>query len=111
MSWPWRSLLPERHAEVAEEGLRLLVRPRGGHDDDVHAPGLVDLVVDDLREDQLLAEAEGIVATAVERLGGNALEVPHARQGDVDEAVEELVHAGGPQPDLGPDGHALAQLE
>src|SRR5436309_759969 len=104
-------LLPERHSEVREEHLRVLVRARRRHDVDVHAAHLVDLVVDDLGKDQLLAEPEGVVTPAVEALGRHAPEVAHARERDVDEAVEELVHPGAPERHLGADGHALAELE
>src|SRR2546422_4939455 len=104
-------LLPERHSEVREEHLRVLVRAGRRDDVDIHAADLVHLVVDDLREDQLLAEAEGIVAPAVEALGRYAPEVAHPRQGDVDEAVEELVHPRPPERHLRADGDTLAQLE
>src|SRR2546426_9325762 len=53
-------------SEVREEHLRVLVRAGRRDDVDIHAADLVHLVVDDLREDQLLAEPEGIVAPAVE---------------------------------------------
>src|SRR5262245_57542868 len=89
-------LLPERHAQVREEHLGVLVRARRGNDVDVHAADLVDLVVDDLREDQLLAETERVVAAPVEALRRHAAEVAHARQRDVDQTVEELVHPSAP---------------
>src|SRR5437867_7375678 len=66
-------LLSERHPEVREERFGLLVRLSRRHDVDVHAPDLVHLVVDDLGEDQLLAQAERVVAAAVEALGGTPL--------------------------------------
>ncbi len=47
----------------------LFVGLSGGADDDVHAADLVDLIVLDLGEDQLLLDAEGIVAAAVEGVG------------------------------------------
>src|SRR6186997_2420429 len=61
--------LPEGQAELGQQGLRFFVGARGGHHDDVHAAYLVDLVVHDLREDDLLLEPEGVVAAPVERLG------------------------------------------
>src|ERR1051326_8831151 len=84
--------LPERHAEMREERLGVLVRSRRRHDVDVHTAYLVDLVVDDLGEDQLLAQAHGVIATPVEALRRHALEVPHARQRDVrsEEHMSEL---------------------
>src|SRR5437867_2613904 len=104
-------LLTERTSQGREQHLGVLVRARRRDDADVHAADLVDLVVDDLREDQLLAQTERVVAPAVEALGRHAAEVAHARQRDVDEAVEELVHPGAPQGHLRADRHALAQLE
>src|SRR5690606_40688132 len=65
----------------------------------------------DLREDDLLPNAHGEVALAVEPLGADSLEVADARQGDVEETVAELPHAVAPQGDLDADGEALAQLE
>src|SRR5499426_3723539 len=104
-------LLPERHTQVRQEHLGVFVRARRRDDADVHAANLVDLVVHDLREDQLLAQPERVVAPAVEALGRHAAEVAHARQRHVDQAVEELVHPRPPQRHLGADRHAFAQLE
>src|SRR5919198_4999191 len=106
-----RRLLPERHAEVCEEHLRVLVGPCRRDDADVHAADLVDLIVDDLGEDHLLPEPERVVPTPVEPLRRHALEVAHARQRDVDEPVEELVHPRAAQRHLRADGDALAQFE
>src|SRR5207302_10198708 len=72
---------------------------------------LVDLVVDDLGEDHLLAEPERVVPATVEPLCRHALEVADAREGDVDKPVEELVHPGTAEGHLRADGHALPQLE
>src|SRR5258708_29906964 len=104
-------LLPERHAELREERLGVLVGPGRGHEDDVHAANLVDLVVHDLREDQLLAQPERVVAAAVEALARHAPEVAHAWQRHVDEAVEGLVHPGAAERHLPADWHALAPLD
>src|SRR5258705_13855159 len=46
-------LLPERKAEGSEQCARLVVRLCGGVDGGVHATGRVDLVVFDLRENDL----------------------------------------------------------
>src|SRR5919106_1196938 len=107
-------LLPsrgEREAELAQQRQPRLVRLRGGRDRHVEAPDLVDRVVVDLREDDLLADAERVVAAAVERIGRQASEVAYARQGNRDEPVEELVHPVAAQRHLDADGHTLAQLE
>ena len=62
-----------------EERARFLVGPGGGADDDVHAPDLVDLVVVDLREHQMLLEAQGVVAATVEAGGPQASEIQIGR--------------------------------
>src|SRR5262249_38048785 len=64
----------------------------------------------DLREDDLLADAEREVAAPVEALGRHAAEVADARQGDVAQAIEELPHALFAQRDGHADLLALAQL-
>src|SRR4029079_9840310 len=103
-SWTWQSetssplagllrLGTERHAQVLQEQPRFLVGAGTGHEGDVHAPRLVDLGVVDLGEDELVAQAQGVVAAPVEGPGGHAPEVAHAGQGHVEEAVDELVHA------------------
>ena len=97
--------------EGVEKRLALLVGGSGGHDGDVHAARAVDLVEVDLGEDQLLGHAHGVVATAVEALGRKAAEVADARDGDGNEAVEELPHAVAAEGDLGADGLAGAQVE
>src|SRR5437764_11919335 len=57
----------ERKAQAAQERLCLLVRLGGGRDRDVEAADAVDAVVVDLREDDLLAQAQRVVAAPVER--------------------------------------------
>src|SRR5262249_2662692 len=86
-------------------------RLRGGRERHVEAADLVDAVVVDLREDDLLPDAERVVPAPVERLGVQPAEVADARQRDRDESVEELPHPGAAQRDLRADGHALAELE
>src|SRR5205085_336047 len=60
------ALSVEGKLEAGEKRFRLLVRLRGGVDDDVHAPGRLGLVVVDLDEDDVLLEAHGEVAAPVE---------------------------------------------
>src|SRR6266511_3156093 len=105
------SLLAERQAEVAQECSAFLVVPGGGHHRDVEPFDLLDLVVVDLREDDLLAHPERVVTLPVERLRRHALEVAHPRQRDGDEPVEELVHPGAAQGHHRADGLPLPQLE
>src|SRR3954471_4524018 len=102
---------PEGHAHVAQERAAFLVVLGGGDDGDVHPFDLLDLVVVDLREDDLLADAKRVVAFPVERLGRNALEVAHAGKRDAHQAVEELVHAGAAQRHHRADRLSFAELE
>src|SRR5438309_9427264 len=112
-SWPLLrlSFASEREAEGVEQGSPLGIGTGGGDDGDVHAPGGVDLVVVDLGEDELLGDAERVVAPAVERVGGKPAEVANAGDGQADQPVEELPHPVAAQRGLGPDGVALAQLD
>src|SRR2546422_11120641 len=101
----------ERHAEVREQRLALGVVAGARHHRDVEPRDVLPRVVVDLGEDDLLADAERVVAAAVERLDRDALEVAHARQRDVDEPVEELPHPRAAQGHGAADRLPLAQLE
>src|SRR5262245_4572366 len=101
----------EGHAHVAQERPTFLVVVGSGHDGDVHAFDLLDLVVVDLGKDDLLLDAERVIALPVERLRRYALEVAHPRQRDAHQAIEELVHAVLAQRHHAADGLVLAQLE
>src|SRR4051812_8069970 len=110
-SSPSRSRLLEGEAEVTEERAALSVVGRRGDHGDVHAPGTVDLVLVDLVEHDLLRETEGVVATAVELLGGQTTEVADARKRERQGAVQELPHAVATKRDVAADRLTLAQLE
>src|SRR5205809_635839 len=62
-----------------EQRASLVVRFRGGGDADVEPPQNVDLVVLDLREDDLFLDAQAVVAAAVECAARDAAEVADAR--------------------------------
>src|SRR5438552_15956856 len=94
---PPLALAAERQADGQERRAGVVVGLGGGRDRHVETADLLDVVVVDLREDDLLAYAERVVATAVERARVEPAEVADARQGDRDEPVEELVHAGAAQ--------------
>src|SRR5215471_7492225 len=85
--------LPEREVECGQQRARLVVGLRAGADRDVHAPDVGCLVVIDLREDDVLLDADRVVAASVEALRRQAAEVTHARQRDGDQPVKEFVHA------------------
>src|SRR5699024_9158410 len=78
---------------------------------DIHAADGVDLVEVDLGEDDLLLDAAGKVAAAVECVAVDAAEVTDTGQRHVEETVDELVHTLAAQGDLAADGGAGAQLE
>ena len=80
------------------------------HERDLHAEDLGDLVDVDLREDDLLLDAEGIVALSVHLLR-NSVEVPDSREGNSDEPLKEFVHSCRAESDLYSDRHSLTKLE
>src|SRR5580704_2120500 len=104
------SSLPEREVEGRQQGARLVVGARRGAYGDVHAPDLGCLVVVDLGENDVLLEAERVVAAAVEALRVEAAEVPHTRQRDVDQPIDELEHPRLAQRHLTADRLVLTQL-
>src|SRR5437870_8793252 len=101
----------ERHADELQQLPRLFVGLRRRDDRDVHAARLVDLHVVDLGEQQLVAQAERVVAAAVEPARRHALEVAHARQRDAHQPIEELPHALAAERDHRADRHPFSDLE
>src|SRR5918997_6753177 len=87
----------ERHSQRPQEGEGVLVVLRRRRDRDVETPYGGDVVVVDLREDDLLADPEREVPAPVERPRIEAAEVADPGQRDRDEAIEELVHPVAPQ--------------
>src|SRR5262249_59939500 len=59
------AFLCERHAQQLQQPAALLVIARAGHHRDLQAAHLVNLVVLNLWEHQLLAQAQGVVPAAV----------------------------------------------
>src|SRR4051812_18250606 len=105
------SVLLEGEAELLEQRATLVIVGRRGDHGDVHAPHAVDPVLVDLVEHRLLGQAERVVALAVELLRREAAEVTDSREGDRDEAVQELPHAVAAERGVRTDRHALAELE
>src|SRR5579872_976409 len=103
--------LPEWKVEGAQESARLRVGPGRRAHDDVHAKHRFRLIVVDLREDDVLLDAESIISAPVEGLRIEAAEVAHARQRHVDETIEEFVHPRLAERDFRADRHVLAHLE
>ena len=101
----------EGSAQKRQQLLGLLVGGSGGADADVHTTDLVHLVILDLRENQLLLQAEGVVAAAVEGIGVDAAEVTDTGQRHAEQTVQELVHLIAAEGDLHADGLAFTHLE
>ena len=72
---------------------------------------MIDGIEVDLGEDELLGNAHGEVATAVEALSGNTAEVADTGDRHRGQTIEELPHAVAAQGDLGADGHTGTQVE
>src|SRR5262245_741416 len=106
-----RFLCPEGEPERVQQRLAFAVGARRRTDHHGHALDLLDLVEVDLRENELLPDAERIVSPTVERSVGHTLEVAHARQGHADQSIEEFVHTIAPQGHHRTDGDPLAELE
>src|SRR5207302_4142736 len=83
--------LPEREIECGQQCSGFVVGPRRGAHRDVHAPCFPHLVEVDFGENDVLLDAERIVATAVKTLRVEAAEIPHALQRNVDETIDEIV--------------------
>src|SRR6266404_4378416 len=103
--------LAERQAEGLQQRAGVVVGLGARGDGHVETADLLDVVVVDLREDDLLAQAERVIAAAVERAGVQPAEVADARQRDRDQSVEELVHARTAKRHLRADRHSLTHLE
>src|SRR5260221_7027358 len=101
----------ERKAKGGEQRARLIVVFSGRGDADVEPAQGVDLVVFDFRKNDLLLDAEAVVAAAVERAARDAAEVTDTRDCHGDQPIQELVHALATQGHHAPDRISLADLE
>src|SRR5436190_14674502 len=106
-----RGLSLEREPERVEQRAAVVVVRRRRHDRDVHAADLHDLVIVDLREDQLLRHPDRVVPPTIERLRIEPPEVADPWQRGGDQPVEELPHHGAAEGHLRPDRHPLPELE
>src|SRR4029077_12099904 len=111
ISWPSFLPLPEWHSETRQQAARLVVGAGCGDDRHFQPAEFVDLVVVDLGEHDLLAQAERVVASSVEAFRADAAEVADSRQRHVEQLVKEVPHAAPAQRGLDPDGLAGPQLE
>src|SRR6202171_2262873 len=103
--------LLEWHTEARQETAGFVVGAGCGHDRHFQPAKLVDLVVVDLRKDDLLAQAQRVMAAAVKPLRVDTAEVADTRQRDVEQLVEEEPHAPAAHSRLDADRLACAKLE
>ena len=82
----------------------------GRGDDNVQAANFIDFIVVDFRENELFLDAESVIASAVEGIAVDASEVADAREGDIHELIEEIIHAGAAQSDFATDSHTLTEF-
>src|SRR5208337_3351337 len=82
----------KRHSHRAQQHVALIIGARRGDYRNRQALDLFDLVEVELGKNRMLADAEGVVAAPIEGFFADPAEVAHPGQGDVDQAVEELVH-------------------
>src|SRR5580658_5104722 len=99
------------NSETFEKFAAFLVVLCGGGQRDVHAFDLVHARVIDFGKHELVFEAQGVVATAIESMRRQAAEVADARQNHIAEPVEKFVHLFSAQGDGAADGHAFADFE
>src|SRR5688572_22071320 len=85
-------LLPERHSQTLQKRARLFIIASAGDYCDVHPTQFVDFVEVDLRENQLLADPNGVVSTTIKRLGRDATEIPYTWQRNRNKSIEEFIH-------------------
>src|SRR5258708_5105010 len=102
--------LPEREVECSQQRARFVVGLRAGADRDIHAPNIGRLVVVDFGEHHVFLDSERVITATVETLWRQTAEIPHPRQRDIDQPVDEFIHAGLAQRHLAADGLAIAQL-
>src|SRR6202041_2842768 len=84
----FRVSLPEREIECGQQCPSFVVESSGGAYRDVHAPRLARFVEVDFGENDVLLDAERIIAAAIEALRIEAAEVAHARQRHRHQAVD-----------------------
>src|SRR5664279_1860440 len=79
----------ERHPHFAQERFCFVVRPRGGDDGNIKSDVALDFIELNLRENRLVGNPQRVVAVAVETLRRNTAEIPDARQGRLDQALQK----------------------
>ena len=102
--------ISEGHTEKSEELASLFVGMGGSGDDNVQAANFINFIVVDFGENELFLDAEGVIASAVEGIAIDASEVADARESDIHELIEEIIHTGTAQGDFATDSHTLTEF-
>ena len=104
-------LLLKGSAHKCEQLSCLFIGLCGCDEVDVHSAGCVNLIVLNLGEYELLLQTEGLIASAVERVGVDASEIAYTGKCNVEKSVEELVHDIAAKCNLNADNLTLSELE
>src|SRR5882762_6293640 len=86
-------LCPKGHSQSFQKRASLFIVARARNNRDVHAAQFVDFVKVDLRKNQLLAHADGVIAAAIKSLWRNTTKVANPRQSNRYQPIEKLIHA------------------
>src|SRR5215469_18946004 len=106
-----RSVLAERHSEVAQQSAPFLVGYRRGHNRNIQPPDFINFVEVYLREVDLLLDTESIASAAVECARAYSTKVTHPGQNRVHQPIQEFIHSFATQRNRYPDRHTRPQLE
>src|SRR5574340_1839001 len=101
----------KREFKRSEQGAALLVGFGSGCNGDIHPAQRIDLVILDFRENDLLLDAQVVIAAAIKGTGRNAAEVTDARHCDSHQPLQEFEHALAAQRHFAADRIVLADLE
>src|SRR6056297_2847790 len=104
-------LFLEREVQRAEQRATFFIGFGGGGDGDIQTTDPIDLIIFDLRKDDLLTHPHRVVATTVEGLRVETTEVTNTGDRDIHQAIEKVPHALGAQGHLDPDRPAFTHLE
>ena len=96
---------------MAEESLGLGLRFRCRDHRHSETEHVLEVLVRSLREDGVLFNTNGDIAHIINGFSREAAKVARAREGDMDELIEEIIHPSAAQRDLEADRVALAHFE
>src|ERR1700736_757963 len=101
----------KRETKPLQELATLFIVFRGGGQGYVHALDFIHAGVIDFGKHQLILQAEGVIAPAIESVERQTAKVAHAWQDHVAQTVEKFVHLVAPQSYRAANGHAFANLK